>query len=81
MTTEFNQLLPTHPADRPQLWIIGTRDQVNHLINEGSKLDSHCFWGLSQWHCRRSQFDCSAYDAIAMSHSLIAVPYNPIVSI
>jgi len=34
MTTEFNQLLPTHPADRPQVWIIGTRDQVNHLINE-----------------------------------------------
>ncbi len=34
MTTEFNELLSDHPADRPQIWIIGTRDQVNHLINE-----------------------------------------------
>ncbi|MBW4662356.1 MAG: hypothetical protein KME15_27200 [Drouetiella hepatica Uher 2000/2452] len=34
MTTEFNELLTDHPADRLQIWIIGTRDQVNHLINE-----------------------------------------------
>ncbi|HEY9630914.1 MAG TPA: hypothetical protein V6C84_26775 [Coleofasciculaceae cyanobacterium] len=34
MTTEFNELLPNHPADRPEVWIIGTRDQVTHLIND-----------------------------------------------
>ncbi|MBI4783620.1 MAG: hypothetical protein HY785_20240 [Oscillatoriophycideae cyanobacterium NC_groundwater_1537_Pr4_S-0.65um_50_18] len=34
MTTEFNELLPTSLGDRPQFWIIGTRDQVMHLINE-----------------------------------------------
>lgn len=34
MTTEFNELLPVSPADRPQIWIIGTREQVTHLINE-----------------------------------------------
>ncbi|HEY9630458.1 MAG TPA: hypothetical protein V6C84_24450 [Coleofasciculaceae cyanobacterium] len=34
MTTEFNELLPDASGDRPQFWIIGTRDQVNHLINE-----------------------------------------------
>ena len=34
MTTEFNELLPTSPGDRPQFWIIGTREQVTHLINE-----------------------------------------------
>jgi hypothetical protein len=34
MTTEFNELLPVSPAEKPQVWIIGTREQVNHLINE-----------------------------------------------
>jgi len=34
MTTEFNELLLDSPEDKAQIWIIGTRDQVNHLINE-----------------------------------------------
>jgi hypothetical protein len=34
MTTEFNELLPVSPAEKAQVWIIGSRDQVNHLINE-----------------------------------------------
>ncbi|HEY9642419.1 MAG TPA: hypothetical protein V6C57_18175 [Coleofasciculaceae cyanobacterium] len=34
MTTEFNELLPAQPADKAQVWIIGSRDQVTHLINE-----------------------------------------------
>lgn len=34
MTTEYNELLPTSSDDRAQIWIIGTRDQVVHLINE-----------------------------------------------
>ncbi len=34
MTTELNELLPTSAADKAQIWIIGTRDQVLHLMNE-----------------------------------------------
>jgi hypothetical protein len=34
MTTEFNELLPVSAEDKAQIWIIGSRDQVNHLINE-----------------------------------------------
>ena len=34
MTTEFNELLPVSPAEKAQVWIIGSRAQVNHLINE-----------------------------------------------
>ncbi len=34
MTTEFNELLPASREEKAQVWIIGTRDQVNHLINE-----------------------------------------------
>jgi hypothetical protein len=34
MTTEFNELLPVSPAEKAQVWIIGSREQVNHLINE-----------------------------------------------
>jgi hypothetical protein len=34
MITELNELLPVSPAEKPQVWIIGTREQVNHLINE-----------------------------------------------
>ncbi|HEY9623260.1 MAG TPA: hypothetical protein V6C78_23080 [Crinalium sp.] len=34
MTTEFNKLLPVPPAEKMQIWIIGTREQVKHTINE-----------------------------------------------
>jgi hypothetical protein len=34
MTTEFNELLPVSPEDKAQVWIIGSRNQVTHLINE-----------------------------------------------
>ncbi len=38
MSTEFNELLPpfgdkSH-TDKSQIWIIGTREQVLHTINE-----------------------------------------------
>ncbi|PSB14170.1 hypothetical protein C7B61_17245 [filamentous cyanobacterium CCP1] len=33
MSSEFNELLPVSD-ERAQLWIIGTRDQVIHLMNE-----------------------------------------------
>ena len=34
MTTEFNELLPVTHGDKVQVWIVGTREQVLHLINE-----------------------------------------------
>ncbi len=34
MTSEFNELLPVRSAEKAQVWIIGDRDQVTHLINE-----------------------------------------------
>ncbi|MFM7425898.1 MAG: hypothetical protein ACKO7W_13060, partial [Elainella sp.] len=34
MTTEFNGLLPDSPAEKAQIWIIGTKEQVQHTINE-----------------------------------------------
>jgi hypothetical protein len=34
MSSEFNELLPVQPAEKPQIWFIGTRDQVQHLIDE-----------------------------------------------
>ena len=34
MTTEFNELLPDSAEDKAQIWIIGSRKQVNDLINE-----------------------------------------------
>ena len=34
MTTEFNELLPLSHDDKPQIWIIGTREQVIHTMNE-----------------------------------------------
>ncbi|MGG6293841.1 hypothetical protein ACQ4M4_05415 [Leptolyngbya sp. AN02str] len=34
MSSEFNDLLPTQQADKPQIWIIGTREQVVHIMNE-----------------------------------------------
>jgi hypothetical protein len=32
--TTFNERLPLPPADKVQIWIIGTREQVTHTINE-----------------------------------------------
>ena len=39
MSTEFNERLPRPDGnqpygDRAQIWIVGTREQVNHIINE-----------------------------------------------
>lgn len=34
MTAEFNELLPVLADDKAQVWIIGNRDQVAHLMNE-----------------------------------------------
>ncbi|MFM7424508.1 MAG: hypothetical protein ACKO7W_05860 [Elainella sp.] len=34
MTTEFNELLPDRAAEKAQIWIIGTKEQVQHIINE-----------------------------------------------
>ena len=34
MSAEFNELLPVSQDERAQIWIIGTRDQVIHLMNE-----------------------------------------------
>ena len=34
MTSEFNELLPISHDDKPQIWIIGTREQVLHTMNE-----------------------------------------------
>ena len=34
MTTEFNKLLPVSLEDKPQIWIIGSREQVQQLIDE-----------------------------------------------
>jgi hypothetical protein len=34
MTREFNDLLPVPQDDKVQIWIIGSRDQVIHQMNE-----------------------------------------------
>ena len=34
MSTEFNELLPNPYGDRAQIWIVGSCEQVLHLINE-----------------------------------------------
>ena len=34
MTTEFNELLPVAAGEKTQIWIIGSREQVLHTINE-----------------------------------------------
>jgi hypothetical protein len=34
MTTELNQLLPNQHGEKAQIWILGTREQVRHLMNE-----------------------------------------------
>lgn len=34
MTAEFNELLPTFPDGYPQIWILGTREQVVHQMND-----------------------------------------------
>jgi hypothetical protein len=34
MSTEFNELLPEPHDERAQVWIVGSREQVNHIISE-----------------------------------------------
>jgi hypothetical protein len=34
MNAEFNELLPTSDCEKVQIWIIGSREQVLHTINE-----------------------------------------------
>ena len=34
MTSEFNERLPIPLAEKAQIWIVGSRDQVAHLIDE-----------------------------------------------
>ncbi len=34
MSTEFNELLQLSPDEKSQIWIIGTREQVTHIMNE-----------------------------------------------
>jgi len=34
MSTEFNELLQNPHVDQPQIWVVGSREQVNHIINE-----------------------------------------------
>ncbi|MBW4464153.1 MAG: hypothetical protein KME07_01770 [Pegethrix bostrychoides GSE-TBD4-15B] len=34
MSTEFNERLPEPHDERAQIWIVGTREQVNHIISE-----------------------------------------------
>jgi hypothetical protein len=34
MSTEFNELLQNPHANQPQIWVVGSREQVNHIINE-----------------------------------------------
>jgi hypothetical protein len=34
MSTEFNELLSNPDGERAQVWIVGSREQVNHIISE-----------------------------------------------
>ncbi len=34
MTSEFNELLSEPLGNQAQVWIVGTREQVNHIISE-----------------------------------------------
>ena len=34
MSTEFNELLQSPCGDQLQIWVVGSREQVNHIINE-----------------------------------------------
>jgi hypothetical protein len=34
MSTEFNERLSRPDDDRAQIWILGTREQVSHIVNE-----------------------------------------------
>jgi hypothetical protein len=34
MSSEFNELLPSPAEDKASIWIVGTREQVEHFINE-----------------------------------------------
>ncbi len=34
MSSEFNELLQRPYGDEAQIWVVGSREQVNHIINE-----------------------------------------------
>ncbi|MBW4465351.1 MAG: hypothetical protein KME07_07915 [Pegethrix bostrychoides GSE-TBD4-15B] len=34
MSTEFNECLREPLGEQAQIWIVGTREQVNHIISE-----------------------------------------------
>ncbi len=34
MSSEFNELLSESLGNQAQVWIVGTREQVNHIISE-----------------------------------------------
>ncbi len=34
MTSEFNELLSESLGERAQVWVVGSREQVNHIISE-----------------------------------------------
>ncbi|MBW4464935.1 MAG: hypothetical protein KME07_08035 [Pegethrix bostrychoides GSE-TBD4-15B] len=34
MSSEFNELLQSPRGDLPQIWVVGSREQVIHIINE-----------------------------------------------
>ena len=34
MTSELNERLPIPPAEKAQIWIVGSREQIAHLIDE-----------------------------------------------
>ncbi|MBW4466435.1 MAG: hypothetical protein KME07_13505 [Pegethrix bostrychoides GSE-TBD4-15B] len=34
MSTEFNERLPESLGHQAQIWIVGTQEQVNHIISE-----------------------------------------------
>ena len=34
MSAEFNELLQDPYANQPQIWVVGSREQVIHIINE-----------------------------------------------
>jgi hypothetical protein len=58
MTIEFNKLLPVPHGDKAQVWIVATRDQVLHLMNE--------------FYVKRSASDpCGICEAARVSFTLI----------
>ncbi len=34
MSSEFNELLQRPHGNEAQVWVVGSREQVNHIINE-----------------------------------------------